>query len=148
MYVVDTNVLSHVSPTKAQADPGILGWLERNGEHLYLSVVSITEVSYGIAWLRHRGATRKAANLAAWLTDVLVFYGSRLLPIDAEIALRAGELIATARAAGVEVDAEDAWIAATADLRGMTVLSGNLRHFRPMGVSTVNPFDALPPDVR
>jgi predicted nucleic acid-binding protein len=38
----------------------------------------------------------------------------------------------------------DVAIAATAATHDLTVLTGNLRHFRPLGVPTHNPFDRLP----
>ena len=104
------------------------------------------EISYGIAWLRHRQAGRKAALLQAWLDDVTTFHHSRIIMVVDDIALRAGQLLAKARAGGVEVSAEDALIAATADLRAMTVLTANARHFVPMGVRYVDPRVTLPPD--
>jgi hypothetical protein len=36
-------------------------------------------------------------------------------------------------------------IAATAQLRGWTVLTRNLRHFSPLEVPALDPFAALPP---
>jgi hypothetical protein len=145
-YVVDTDVLSTTSPTSPRAIPGLPVWLERNSEHLHVSVISLMEISYGIAWLRHRQARRKAALLQAWLDDVTTFHQSRILMVAADVALRAGQLLAKARAGGVEVSAEDALIAATADVHGMTVLTANVRHFVPMGVRYVDPRIALPPD--
>ncbi len=147
MYVVDTNVLSHTSPLQRAPDQELIAWLGRNGEHLYLSAVTVTEVAYGVAWLTHRRARRKAALLDAWLHDVMLFHQDRILAVDAETATRAGVLLARARAGGTEADVEDAWIAATAELRGMTVLTANERRFRPMGIRFINPFAALPPDV-
>lgn len=145
-YVVDTDVLSHTAPTTRGALPGLSQWLERNSEHLYLSVISLMEIGYGIAWLRHREARRKAALLQAWLDDLTAFHGSRIILVADDIALRAGQLLAKARARGVQVGAEDALIAATADLRAMTVLTANARHFAPMGVRHVDPRAGLPAD--
>jgi toxin FitB len=143
-YVVDTDVLSTTSPTSPSAIPGLPAWLERNSEHLHLSVISLMEISYGIAWLRHRRAQRKAALLQAWLDDVTTFHRSRIIMVVDDIALRAGQLLAKARAGGVEVSAEDALIAASADVRAMTVLTANARHFVPMGVRCLDPRAGLP----
>jgi hypothetical protein len=120
--------------------------LERNSEHLHVSVISLMEISYGIAWLRHRQARRKAALLQAWLDDVTTFHQSRILMVAADVALRAGQLLAKARTGGVEVSAEDALIAATANVHGMTVLTANARDFLPMAVRYVDPRAGLPPD--
>jgi toxin FitB len=145
-YVVDTDVLSTTSPTRQGSVPDLPAWLERNSERLYLSVISLMEISYGIAWLRHRQARRKAALLQAWFDDATTFHKSRIIMIDDDVAMRAGQLLATARAGGVEVSAEDALIAATADLRALTVLTANARHFAPMGVRHLDPRAGLPPD--
>jgi predicted nucleic acid-binding protein len=58
---------------------------------------------------------------------------------------RAGQLPARARAGGTEVSAEDALIAPTADLRAMTVLTANTRHFAPMRVRFADSRAGLPP---
>ena len=145
-YVVDTDVLSATSPAASRRIPGLPAWLERNSEHLHLSVISLMEISYGIAWLRHRQARRKAALLQAWLDDVTTFHRSRIILVAHDIALRAGQLLAKARAVGVQVGAEDALIAATADLRAMIVLTANARHFAPMDVRYLDPRAGLPPD--
>jgi len=145
-YLVDTDVLSRTSPSTAQSIPGLREWLEKNSEQLHLSVVSLMEISYGIAWLRHRKAQRKAALLQRWLDDVVAFHNGRIMAIGDEIAIRAGQLLARARASGTEVSSEDALIAATADLEIMTVLTANARHFAPMRVRYTDPLAGLPPD--
>lgn len=145
-YIVDTDVLSTTSPTAGSPIPGLGSWLERNSARLYLSVISLMEISYGIARLRHRHAQRKAALLEAWLGDVTTFHQSRIIMVVDDVALRAGQLLAKARAGGVQVSAEDALIAASADLRSMTVLTSNTRHFLPLGVRCADPRAGLPPD--
>ena len=145
MYLLDTNVLSATAPTKARPDEAVREWIRQNAQVLYLSVVTLLELSYGLAWLRHRGATARAARLQLWLTAVCSHYADRLLPVDSGVASRAGELIAGARAAGAQASSEDAIIAATAELRGFVVLTANARHFAPMGVAHLNPFHQLPP---
>jgi hypothetical protein len=139
-YVIDTDVLSRTSPSTAQPIPGLREWLAGNSEQLHLSVVSLMEISYGIAWLRHRKAQRKAALLQGWLDDVVAFHKGD------DIAIRAGQLLARARASGTEVSAEDALIAATADLGAMTVVTANARHFAPMRVRYTDPLAGFPPE--
>jgi predicted nucleic acid-binding protein len=144
MYVVDTDVLSQSSPTGKSGSKPVVDWLRQNGDSCYLSVVTVMECSYGIAWLEHRGANRKATRLRAWLRETLASHADRVLDMDQRTAARAGELMAVARGAGVEVSAEDAIIAATAERRGMTVLTYNEKHFVPMGIAFHNPSKALP----
>lgn len=144
MYLLDTNVLSVGAPTKAKPDQAVREWLRENSHALYLSVITLLELSYGAAWLKHRGATARAARLEIWIDAVQNLYADRLLPVDSAVALRAGELVALARAGGTAVGSEDAIVAATAELRGFVVLTGNTRHFAPMAVAHLNPFRELP----
>jgi toxin FitB len=145
-YVVDTDILSQTSPTTTRPIPGLSDWLDRNSDRLHLSAVSLMEISYGIAWLRHRGATRKSTLLQAWLEDLIVFHEPHIIMVGNDVAVHAGVLLARARAGGTEVDTEDALIAATADLNAMTVLTANARHFAPMRVRYADPLTGLPPD--
>ena len=52
--------------------------------------------------------------------------------------------MAKARAAGFDPGAEDSWIAATSEIRGMEVLTVNMADFRPMGIACRNPLTDLP----
>jgi predicted nucleic acid-binding protein len=143
MYVLDTNILA--PPSGAGPDRSLLNaWLLKHAAYCYLSAATVTELSFGVSWLRHKRATKRAASLADWLETLMSSCGDRVLPVTTQVAHRAGMLLATARAAGVEVDTEDAWIGACADLRRMTVLTFNDRHFAPMGIAHINPDAGLP----
>ena len=135
MYLLDTNILSATAPTKTRPDPELQAWIRRNSEQLFLSVVTLLELSYGLAWLKHRHATEKAARLEAWIDLVSFYYRARILAVDLPIALRAGALISLARGLGSRIDTEDAVIAATAELHSLIVLTANTRHFAPTGVA-------------
>ena len=105
---------------------------------LYLSVVSVGEVERGIARQQRRDPAF-ARNLALWLDSVLALYGGHILPID----------MATARRWGCLSDAlghgsADLLIAATPLEHGLTVATGNVRHFRPAHVPVFDPFRDLP----
>jgi toxin FitB len=146
VYLLDTNILSVTAPTKTQPDHELQAWLRRNSAHLFLSVVTLLELNHGLTWLKHRKATGKAARLETWIDLICSYYQSRILPVDAAIALRSGGLITLARAAGNRIDTEGAIIAATADLHSLIVLTRNVRHFAPTGIAHLNPFAGLPPD--
>jgi toxin FitB len=147
MFLVDTNVLSHTAPTETKPHSALVDWLRRNGDHLYLSVVTIMEIRAGVAWQRHRRVMKKAKLLDAWLTAVVAFHADKIIAVGSEIALRAGELLARGRAAGIETGADDALIGATAEVHRLTVMTANERHFAPLRVPFVNPFRELPPDI-
>ena len=84
--------------------------------------------------------------MAGWLEAVLHLYGNRVLPFDVAAARVAGTLSDGARSKGQSPGFPDLAIAATAVTHQLAVLTGNLRHFAPLGVAAYNPLDALPKD--
>jgi predicted nucleic acid-binding protein len=148
LYLLDTNVISAVALTKRRtaSDEQLAAWIEANTDDLRLSVVSHAEVLAGIHKARRTGATRKAEALVEWWSAIRHYWRARFLPIDLQIAEEAGRLLDVARAAGGDPGFEDIAIAATATVQRLTVLTRNTRHFQPLGIDFLNPFEALPPE--
>src|SRR4051794_15104608 len=144
VYVVDTNVLSAAAPTKVPLPNELVGWMERNSDRLYLSVITVAEVEDGMAKARREAAHRKAERLAEWLKTLLHLYTDRVLALDVPIARALGRLSDQARGAGHAPGLADLAIAATAQVRAYTVLTRNLRHFRALGVPSHDPISSLP----
>jgi hypothetical protein len=122
----------------------LIEWMDANSASLFLSAVTIAEISDGIAKAKREGATRKAAELSAWLQAVLHLYADRVLPFDAATAEIAGDLSDCARGRGHSPGFADVAIAATALRHGLAVLSRNKRHFAAMDVTAVDPYQELP----
>jgi predicted nucleic acid-binding protein len=118
--------------------------MDEHSGRLYLSAVTVAEIEDRIAQARREGARRKAADLTAWLEALLHLYASRILAFDLPAARIAGALSDLTRSRGAAPGFADIAIAATASRHGLTILTRNMRHFRPMGVPAINPFDALP----
>ena len=144
MYLVDTNVISARGPTRP-APLSLTEWMDTHSAFLFLSAVTVAEIEDGIAKSRREGATRKSADLAAWLETVLHLYGDRVLTFDAATARIAGAMSDRARGLGQAPAFADIIVAATAQQHGLTILSPNLRHFEPFGVDVIDPFKRLPP---
>lgn len=144
MFLVDTNVLSLGAPGRLSSPNELLEWMRAHSENLFMSAVSVAEISAGIAKLERSGAEGRAASLGRWLDLVLHLYADRVLPLDAPVARLAGKLIEQTRAAGHAPGFADAAIAATAGSHGLTILTRNLRHFLPLGVDALDPLDTLP----
>ena len=68
-------------------------------------------------------------------------YGGEILPRDIGTARSAGIMTDTAKAAGQHPGFADVAIAATAETRGLIVLTRNTKHFRPLGVPALDPFE-------
>ena len=124
----------------------LAAWMNRNSAGLYLSVITVAEVEDGIAKSRRSGAGRKADQLKDWLETLLHLYSSRILPVDPPTARRMGALSDRARGRGMAPEWADLAIAATAQGRGYTILTRNLRHFDKLGVAASDPFETLPAD--
>jgi predicted nucleic acid-binding protein len=149
MYVLDTDVFSLTSPTSGLVAPRAEAWrdwVRRNEGVLYFSVATIMEVRFGIEKSMAKGATKKAARLQLWLSAAETVHRNRIFPVTIEIAHRAGELLYRAVAAGMAPGAEDAIIAATADLNGFAVLSRNAGDMKALSANWSNPLDLIPPD--
>ena len=144
MYLVDTNVLSAGAPGRSERSATLVEWMDTHSDGLFLSAVTVAAISDGIAKRARTGSASKAAALGNWLELVLHLYGERVLPFDVAAARLAGQLTDKARTAGHSPGCADAAIAATAESRSLVVLTRNLRHFAPLGISAIDPFETLP----
>jgi predicted nucleic acid-binding protein len=143
VYLIDTNVISTAAPSRP-IPQALMDWMDSHSASLFLSAVTIAEIVDGIAKSRREGATRKSADLTAWLDTVLHLYGDRILAFDAATARIAGAMADRARDKGLAPGFADIIIAATAQHHGLMILSRNLRHLEPLGVGVLNPFVKLP----
>jgi len=139
VYLLDTDVISSASPVSSGAESSVSAWLHANAGRSAISVVTLGEIQFGVSRLLERGASRKAAGLRQWLELVHDQFADRCLPVDADAARRAGELLVRAEARGVKPTFEDACIAATGDLHGLLVVTFNLRHFEAFATACASP---------
>ena len=144
MYLVDTDVLSAGTPDRPKRSVDLINWMDQHAGDLFLSTVTLAEVCNGIAKLKRSGAASRAARIGNWLEVMLHLYGHRVLPFDTAAARLAGRLMDNAREAGHSPGFADIAIAATAESQGLTILTGNLRRFAPLGIAAVDPFQTLP----
>ena len=130
MFLLDTNIISAIAPTKKQDRADLVDWLDRAGDRLFLSVITASEIVRGIAKAEREGAIRKAAVLHEWWLTIEHLYSDRVLPFDLKAAHAAGAMLDRARAH--DPGFEDVAIAAIAEVHGLTVLTANERHFLPL----------------
>ena len=92
------------------------------------------EIQRGIEMTREQDQ-RKAASLESWLERVLA--SDQVLPLDATVC-RTWARLMHGRS---DTLTEDAFIAATAVVHRVIVVTRNVRDFKALGVATLNPFD-------
>ncbi|MBV9252391.1 MAG: type II toxin-antitoxin system VapC family toxin [Acetobacteraceae bacterium] len=136
MFLLDTNVVSELRTRRPH--PAVVAWLNAVPENeLHLSAVTIGELQAGVEITRRQDAA-KATEIEGWLDQVAETWN--VLPMDARI-FRCWVRLMHQR--GDEL-LEDAMIAATAAVHGLTVVTRNPRDFRPFEVATLDPFTARP----
>lgn len=135
--LLDTNVLSEV--TKPRPDEGVLKWLHGLDEdRTFISIVSIAEIRRGVALM---DAGRKRDALDEWLThDLPQRFETRVIPVEAPVALAWGDLMALAKRSGRGLASMDGLIAATAVAHQLTLATRNTKDFEGFGIDIIDPW--------
>lgn len=132
MYLIDTNVVSELRKPKPHG--AVLAWLQNvDYRQLRLSAVTLGEIQAGIEITREQDAD-KAAEIEAWADQVAETWN--VLPMDAATFRIWGKLMHRRS----DIMIEDAMIAATALVHGLTIATRNTRDFKEFGVTLLNPF--------
>jgi predicted nucleic acid-binding protein len=141
-YLLDTNILSLLDPRRADQRGHLPAWLHQHGSQLALASITLTEIENGLLKLRRLGQRARADEIESLAREIRHEFADRILSLDAAVAVRLAHLAEHARP--VVVDLPDLIIAGTADVHGLTVLTRNLRHILPTGVSAVDPVAIRP----
>jgi toxin FitB len=136
-FLLDTNVISE--PMRARPNAGVLDWLARVDEdRVFLSVVTITELRYGMERL---AVGKRRDGLDAWLRkDLGTRFEGRVLPVDVGVADACGRLVARSESLGHPIEPRDAFIAATAEVHGLILVTRNVSDFEPTLKAVVSPW--------
>lgn len=142
MYVLDTNVVSHLRrPDKAH--PNVVAWASGTPVTLhFMSSITLHELERGILSMEHKDVAQ-GAILRAWMNgQILTRFSGRILPVDIAVAQRCAKLHVPD-----PKPERDAFIAATALVHGMTVVTRNVDDFKLTGVEVLNPWEWQPGSV-
>ena len=140
MFVLDTNVVSELRKVRfGKADKNLAAWTESvDAADLFVSAITIMELEHGVLSIERKNAAQ-GALLRSWLEQhVLPEFYRRTLPVDIAVAQRCARLHVPDRRGE-----RDAFIAATALVHGMTVVTRNIADFKPTGVPLINPWDPV-----
>ena len=135
--LLDTCVLSELRRPRGEARVRS-AVAELDAAHLFLSVITIGELTKGVALLDDG---RRKRELRSWLIGLEQQFADQILGIDAEVARVWGSLTARARQHGIQIPASDGLIAATALRHGLTVMTRNAGHFAASGALIRDPWD-------
>jgi toxin FitB len=136
-YLLDTNLISEW--IKPEPNRGVVTWTaEADEDRLFISVVTLAELRHGIDRLT---AGRRRDRLDSWLQhDLPDRFGERVLPVTIDVADKWGRIVTKCEALGRPIGVMDAFIAATADVHKLAVVTRNESDFESAVASIVNPW--------
>jgi hypothetical protein len=133
-YLLDTNVVSELR--RREPDARVLDWYATvPSAQLFLSVLTIGEIRLGIERLRRKDPVQADA-LDRWLRGLRGSFADHVVDIDQETAQEWGRLNAPD-----PLPVIDGLLAATARVRGWTLVTRNVADLAGSGVTLLNPFD-------
>jgi predicted nucleic acid-binding protein len=133
VFLLDTNVISEVR--KARPHGALLHWLHQvPSSRISLSAMTIGELQAGVAKTR-RNDPAKADELDLWIDALCMSHN--VLPMDVAVAREWAKLMHGRSRTLIE----DAIIAATARVHGLTVATRNVKDFKIFQVPIFNPFE-------
>lgn len=131
-FLLDTNVVSELR--KGKPHGAVVAWLKSvPDEEIFLSAVTLGELQSGIELTRVQDA-KKAQEIELWADQLA--NSMQVLAMDA-LCFREWARLMHGKPDSLS---EDAMIAATARVHGLTVATRNERDFVPLSVSLLNPF--------
>jgi hypothetical protein len=133
MFLLDTNIVSELRKPKPHR--GVVAWVSaQEGRSLYLCAVTIAEIQRGVEITREQDR-EKARQIETWLEQLMLT--GQLLAMDAAVCREWARLMHGRS----DTLVEDAFIAATARVHRLVVVTRNVRDFKTLGVETLNPFE-------
>ncbi len=135
-FLLDTCV---VSLLRQPVPESVEKWfVSKDDDLFYISVVTVAEIEDGIARL---SSSRKKRELQEWFYgDFQDNFSDRCLPIDEPVAHAWGQLNAKLTAKGKTIGVQDLYIAATAMVHGLAVVTHNDKDFLSTDIAVVNPW--------
>src|ERR1700733_6093109 len=132
-YLIDTCIISEL---RKKIPSQVTNWFDNKDEELfYISVVTVAELLDGIERLP---TSKKKRDLENWFHgDVLSRFKDCILPIDEKVAKTCGFLSAALKSKGVNVGVQDLYIAATAKVNSLAVVTLNFKDFKDADISLV-----------
>jgi toxin FitB len=136
-WLLDTNIISELRRRKPE--PKVTEFIRSQPlEGLFVSIVTFAEIRFGIELLPD--ATRRS-DLNDWLAHkVRPMFEQRVLAISEDVMFKWHLLVEDGRKAGHTFSQPDLIIAATAQHRGLTVVSRDTMEYVAARVDVFNPW--------
>ena len=139
MFLIDTNVISESRKIRSGgAAPEVIAWLQATDPSTtFISAMSLFELELGVVRVERRDSAQ-GESLRRWLDHIVKSgFAGRILVMDGAISAACAELQVPN-----PVSERDGWIAATALIHGLTVVTRNVGDFAATGVAILNPWES------
>jgi toxin FitB len=136
-YILDTCVLSQL---RKKIPTNVKDWFEsKDQDSFFISVVAIAELWDGIERLEN---AKKRKDLEDWFFgDVQTRFKDRILPVNDTVALKWGTMNSALKRKGFIVGVQDLYIAATAAVNNLALVTLNTKDFENLDLVLINPWD-------
>ena len=136
-YILDTNIISElISKSPHEKVISFINTLDE--KNIYLSVVTIGEINFGIHKLK---SSKKREELLLWLhEDLLSRFENRIIELDTQTMLTWGEISNELKSIGNPMPIMDSLIGATCISKKMVLVTRNEKDFINLKIDIVNPF--------
>lgn len=133
-YLLDTNVISEIRKGARCNETVAAWWSTIEEDEIFFSVLTIGEIRRGVESIRRRDP-QSAAVLERWLLRLIRQHRERILAVDLDIVEEWAHLNVPNPLATV-----DGLLAATAKVKGLTLVTRNVRDIARTGVACLNPW--------
>jgi predicted nucleic acid-binding protein len=132
-YLLDTNVVSELR--RHRPDPAVSAWFAGvEADDLFLSALVVGEIVAGVERIRRRDPHAVVAY-DSWLAELREAFADRIVPVDLAAAEEWGRMTVPD-----PLPVVDGLLAATAKVRGWTLVTRNVRDIARTGVRVLDPF--------
>lgn len=130
-YLLDTCIISKLRKISKYPDPLLQQWASNHSQsQFFLSTITLGEIQQGISQLENPIEARILEN---WLlAEIQPHFKERILPIDADVAIKWGELQGIYSKKGKKPPAIDSLLAATAIVHNLILVTANIKDFSPI----------------
>lgn len=137
-WLLDTNIVSELR--KPSCNANVKEWSDNQlPQSFYINTVTLAEIRFGIERLQDGDALKQ--ELTEWLDSTLrPWFAERVLPVDEDVIVLWRQLVDAGRKQGYTFSQPDLFIAATALIHDLCVVTRNIADFEKAGVQIFDPF--------
>ena len=138
MILLDTNIISELMKPNPSSD--VITWMDQQeAVQLFISTVTVAEISYGISILPN--GNRRRLLETAFGNAIIHAFEYRILSFDEAAAYAYAKIMSQRKKLGKPMSVPDGQIAAIASANRFAVATRDLDDFSNCWIDLINPFE-------